>query len=81
MKELQQVVAIGVLAFMGWFGLTLLQAHAANVKRQEEGSPPDQAFCEEWLHYYENFCTVYPKHCVGTSPRKKARCDQAWDKK
>lgn len=71
---------MGVLVFVGWFGLGLLKAHESDVKRQTEGSPPDAAYCQEWLSYYQSFCTAYPKNCTE-GPRKLARCDQGWDKK
>lgn len=80
MKQAQQIAAVGVLVFMGWFGLGLLRAHDADAKRRVEGSPPDTKFCQEQLSYYESFCKVYPKNCTE-GPRKLARCDQGWNLK
>jgi len=73
MLRLKQIIGFGVLAYMAWFLVSLYSAH-------QQGSPPDAKFCSEWLNYYETFCKAYPSHCAE-GPRKKARCDQGWDKR
>jgi hypothetical protein len=49
-------------------------------KRETEGAPAEPAYCERWLSYYESLCKNYPQNCTEGA-RKKARCDQGWNKR